>query len=128
MATLQLNFGTLADGFDFNSSLQVGDTIYYASPTTSGGFSVEDDDDQITLLGVITNINPSTSTTIANLICDINNNIPPPPNNSYILFSKDRSVNVSNIKGYYSEVKFNNDSKNKAELFATSCEINETSK
>jgi|TARA_Y100001973_G_C5021248_1_gene243257 hypothetical protein len=128
MATLQLNFGTLADGFDFNSSLQVGDTIYYASPTTSGGFSVEDDDDQITLLGVITNINPATSTTIANLICDINNNIPPPPNNSYILFSKDRSVNVSNIKGYYSEVKFNNDSKNKAELFATSCEINETSK
>ena len=119
MATLQLNFGTLADGFDFNSSLQVGDTIYYASPTTSGGFSVEDDDDQITLLGVITNINPATSTTIANLICDINNNIPPPPNNSYILFSKDRSVNVSNIKGYYSEVKFNNDSKNKAELFAT---------
>jgi hypothetical protein len=128
MATLQLNFGTLADGFDFNSSLQVGDTIYYASPTTSGGFSVEDDDNQITLLGVITNINPATSTTIANLICDINNNIPPPPNNSYILFSKDRSVNVSNIKGYYSEVKFNNDSKNKAELFATSCEINETSK
>ena len=128
MATLQLNFGTLANGFDFNSSLQVGDTIYYASPTTSGGFSVEDDDDQITLLGVITNINPATSTTIANLICDINNNIPPPPNNSYILFSKDRSVNVSNIKGYYSEVKFNNDSKNKAELFATSCEINETSK
>ena len=128
MATLQLNFGTLADGFDFNSSLQAGDTIYYASPTTSGGFSVEDDDAQITLLGVITNINPATSTTIANLICDINNNIPPPPNNSYILFSKDRSVNVSNIKGYYSEVKFNNDSKNKAELFATSCEINETSK
>jgi len=128
MATLQLNFGSIGSNFVFNSSLQVGDTVYYASPTTIGGFNTEDDDDQVSLLGVVTSVSAETTTTPAFILCDINNNIPPPPNNSYILFSKDRAVNVSNIKGYYSEVKFINNSKNKAELFAASCEINETSK
>ena len=37
-------------------------------------------------------------------------------------------LNMSSLTGYYGEVQFKNDSIEKAELFATSCEIVESSK
>ena len=47
---------------------------------------------------------------------------------SYLFFSKDNQVNMSSILGYYGEANFINDSNIKAELFAASCEISESSK
>ena len=44
------------------------------------------------------------------------------------MFAKDNCVNLSSLKGYYAEVKFVNDSKQKAELFSVAAEIQQSSK
>ena len=46
----------------------------------------------------------------------------------FIFFAKDRSVEEASLVGYYGEFKFVNNSKQEAELFATSCEVSESSK
>jgi hypothetical protein len=51
-----------------------------------------------------------------------------PPDNSYVFFSKDNKVNLTSILGYYGEAKFKNNSRQKAELFASACGIVESSK
>ena len=45
-----------------------------------------------------------------------------------IFFSKDRRVNENDAKGYYGEFTFKNNSRDKVELFATACQISESSK
>tara|TARA_R110002012_G_C11672588_1_gene613224 strand:+ start:8165 stop:8635 length:471 start_codon:yes stop_codon:yes gene_type:complete len=52
----------------------------------------------------------------------------PPAVNDFIFFTKDTSVEKSNVKGYYSRVVMQNDSKDKAELYAVSCETTRSSK
>ena len=47
---------------------------------------------------------------------------------TFIMFQKQRSVNVSEVKGYYGEAKFVNDSSLQCELFTASCDISESSK
>lgn len=49
-------------------------------------------------------------------------------NNSFISFLKNNEVNKKSVKGYYAEVKFVNNSKEKAELFSVGSEISESSK
>jgi hypothetical protein len=51
-----------------------------------------------------------------------------PTASSFILFSKDNSVNASSLLGYYASVKFKNNSTIEAEMFAAACEIDESSK
>ena len=46
----------------------------------------------------------------------------------FIFFVKDRSVEESSLVGYYGEFKFVNNSKQKAEMYAASCEVSESSK
>tara|TARA_R110002012_G_scaffold146008_1_gene304326 strand:- start:4879 stop:5520 length:642 start_codon:yes stop_codon:yes gene_type:complete len=48
--------------------------------------------------------------------------------NSFIMFSKSNNVNSASLKGYYADIKFTNESTEKAELFAVGSEINESSK
>tara|TARA_R100001015_G_C4634592_1_gene201389 strand:- start:333 stop:803 length:471 start_codon:yes stop_codon:yes gene_type:complete len=56
------------------------------------------------------------------------NPIPTPTATSFVFFSKNNKHNMSSLTGYYGEVEFRNNSKTKAELFATACEIEESSK
>lgn len=49
-------------------------------------------------------------------------------NNSFISFLKNNKVNKKSVKGYYAEVKFVNNSVEKAELFTVGSEISESSK
>tara|TARA_Y100001938_G_C8098040_1_gene439481 strand:- start:3644 stop:4081 length:438 start_codon:yes stop_codon:yes gene_type:complete len=51
-----------------------------------------------------------------------------PAAGDYIFFAKNNLVEQSSILGYYNAVTFTNDSKNKAELFAVSCGVDESSK
>ena len=44
------------------------------------------------------------------------------------MFSKSNNVNSASLKGYYADIKFTNESTEKAELFAVGSEINESSK
>ena len=51
-----------------------------------------------------------------------------PDASDFIFFGKDRGVNEASIVGYYGKFVFKNNSKQKAELFTTACEVTESSK
>ena len=48
--------------------------------------------------------------------------------NNYYFFAKNHTINTSSLVGYYADVKFENNSTEKAELFAVSSEVTESSK
>ena len=54
----------------------------------------------------------------------------PPVNleQSFVMFSKDNKANLTSLTGYYAKARFENNSKEKAELFAVSSEIVVSSK
>ena len=54
------------------------------------------------------------------------NNVP--ESDDFIMFQKDRRVNNTSLLGYYADVKFENNSRTKAEMFSISSEITESSK
>ena len=45
----------------------------------------------------------------------------------YFMFVKNQIINTSGLLGYYADVTFKNNSKKKAELFAISSEVTESS-
>ena len=51
-----------------------------------------------------------------------------PEDINYFMFSKDKTANMSNVKGYFAEVEFRNNSKVKAELFGVGMEVTQSSK
>ena len=118
MAQVTLNFS----GIDFNASLQVGDTAYYTNPQSSSNFLVENDENNLIMIGIITSI------TATSIVCDIDVTTIPPSDNSYIFFSKDRSANVATVTGYFGAVNYVNNSTNQAEMFTTTCDISASSK
>ena len=102
-----------------NISLQIGDVIYFQTPNTVGNFT-SINTSTIQEFGTVSAIADYTVTvdTVANA----------PSQGDYILFTKDRLVNTSSLRGYFADAKFENDSKEYAELFAVSSEITESSK
>ena len=52
----------------------------------------------------------------------------PPTESDYIFFVKNQIINTSSLLGYYADVNFENNSKEKAELFSVNSEITESSK
>tara|TARA_A100001201_G_scaffold135429_1_gene123726 strand:- start:35 stop:430 length:396 start_codon:yes stop_codon:yes gene_type:complete len=131
MITITLNFPFKLESL--NSSVQIGDTAYYTNPTSQAEFNVNN---SMVEIGVITGISfsDSTGSDITTITCSADDNIIPPTDGtngnptSYIFFSKNNKVNSSSMLGYYSEVQFKNNSKAKSELFATACEVFESSK
>ena len=110
-----------------NASVQPGDTAYFIDAgQDASGFTVADNNDNITTIGPITQITVGTNGTT--IQCDTPDTTPNPTANSFILFAKNRAVNESTLVGYYGEFVFKNNSKDKAELFSTACEIAESSK
>ena len=123
MAEVILNFK-----YPLNASCQVGDTAYYI-PTNQlvGGFKTHAASSNITKIGSITKIeeldtNGNGNLDMVNVTCSIPINVVTPSINDFILFSKNRVVNESSIVGYYSALKFENNSKQPAELFTAACE------
>ena len=114
---------TLTFANALNTSVQVGDTTYYCPTTTplNSGFTSAGMSD-------IVEIGPITSITGNVIVCTIPATTVPPTNSSFILFSKDNKVNMSSPLGYYGLAKFRNDSLVKGEMFATSCDVFESSK
>tara|TARA_R110001583_G_scaffold51968_2_gene161685 strand:+ start:2237 stop:2572 length:336 start_codon:yes stop_codon:yes gene_type:complete len=111
MALINLTFNSL------NTSLQVGDTAWYVA-TSNNTANTED----IVKIGEVKEINNNTIVvdSISSTLADIDG--------FFIMFSKNNKVNLGDLKGYYAEVKFVNNSKDKAELFSVGSEINESSK
>jgi|TARA_R110000822_G_scaffold62399_1_gene153900 hypothetical protein len=101
-----------------NVSLQVGDNAYFSAFDINGhagspqliGEVNEVGGDYIVIDSPVVNI-----TTLDN-------------KDDFIMFSKNTSVNKNSLIGYYAEVKLNNDSTDKIELFSLGSEVTKSSK
>ena len=103
-----------------NDSLQIGDMAYFVDPSPLGGFN-----QSVNVPTLIGSIEAITSTSI-DVDETIGNGTPGP--NDFIMFAKDTSINLSGLVGYYAEVKINNNSTDKAEMFSIASEITISSK
>ena len=138
-------------------SLQIGDIGYYAAMgNPTGGFEVNNPNAEtpLELMGPVKAINRTTSLSNGTLTTTITFEMDdeteqPTANNQYIFFVKsDRviiqgqtglqlldgtnqgAVGINGVSpvGYYASVKYVNNDTSKAEMYATSCEIAESSK
>jgi hypothetical protein len=96
-----------------NVSVQVGDTAYYTDDVNGK---------------VLKNIGLVTAIGANYVTSEISPSQPRPSLTSFILFSKTASVNTGNLKGYYADMQYKNDSESYAELFLVGSEIFESSK
>ena len=117
-----------------NDSLQIGDIAYYVTPSLVGGFDTSIDlstgeYEAPTFIGPIDAITVDSidvDETAQNVVAPAVAEIPGP--NDFIMFAKDTSINLSGLVGYYAEVKINNNSTEKAEMFSIASEISVSSK
>ena len=113
-----------------NNSMQVGDNVYF----TGAGFTSRQGIRKANtpwFLGVVQEIEINTRQNIAKV--HVLDALGTPGEKSfagdcYISFSKSSKVNHNDLIGYYNEVKFVNNSKQKAELFSVGTEATENSK
>lgn len=117
-------------GTTLNTSAQIGDIVYYASPAAvTGGFSSAAYGDIVTV-GAINAIafNGGTPQNQVVISVDIPDNVPNPGSGDFLFFSKDNKANSNGVLGYYALVKMENDSTTDAELFSVATEFFESSK
>ena len=88
--------------------MQKGDTIYFNS------------NNNITQVGKVVFVSGDT--------IEIEAGGTMPQASDYCFFVKNKIVNMSNLLGYYANAKFENNSKEKVEMFTVSAEITESSK
>ena len=98
--------------FDYpiNSSVQLGDTMYYTPPATFGITS------QPKSCGTIVGLSGDSIIVDGN-ITDLD------ANGGYFLFAKSIIANETSLKGYYADIKFRNNSTKKAHLFSIGSEV-----
>ena len=115
---------TLTFQHPLNHSLQVGATVWYTEVSPSGGYDVAP---TATKLGTVVEVSDQYQ---AHQIKVSNNILTSAPSlaDKYIMFSKDNRANLTSLVGYYAEAKFENNSKEKAELFSVSSEVAQSSK
>ena len=123
IAQLTLSF----DGI--NVSAQVGDMVYYSYDTNNiGGF----DHSELTTtkkLGEIVEIHINATNNVFNITVEYDSLIVGvPPTDAFISFAKEKKVNTSSLLGHYADIKFINNSTEKAELFSIGSEVVESSK
>lgn len=97
---------TLEHTFTKNTSLQIGDQIYYLT-----------DSDTVERIGPVVSILDN------HIVCTAQGDLSGLKNTSYIFFGKDNSKNTSGIIGHYAEINLKNDSREHVELFAVNSEI-----
>ena len=120
---------TLTFNEQLNSSLQIGDTVWYLSTSQAGGYDTAQSSlDSITpakRLGAVEKIiNQNNQIIISNYVLDES----PELSDVFVMFSKDSRANTSSVVGYYAEVSLENNSKDKIELFSVGSEIAQSSK
>lgn len=115
-----------------NISLAVGDTLYYTFIQSGPDDVFESSDNNegqanIVELGTVSGIAPQGNTFIL-LINEVPNIDLSQLVGAFLLFSKDNQFELSSIVGYYNSIRLKNNSKKKAELFAVSVDVTESSK
>ena len=105
-----------------NVSLAIGDTVHYSTVSLGGGYSLSNN---FTRLGEVVGIEGKKV-----LVKDDTTLSPPVINLSgtYFMFTKPNKVNLTNLTGYFAEIKFVNEDTEKAELFTVGSEVVESSK
>jgi len=114
---------------ELNSSLQVGDTVWYAPTSNVGSYqTASTSDNAFEKLGVA--IELSAQYTKPTITVDLEPSIIATnvTTSNFIMFSKNKAVNSSGLKGYYAELDFTNNSNKKIELFSVSSEVSQSSK
>ena len=117
---------TLTFSEPLNSSLQLGDIVYYSSTSPAPNSNIQKTTTaNVVKFGIVNNIivDPPTVKVIYNDAI-----VSTPLSTDYIMFEKDKQVNSSSLIGYYANVKLINDSKSKIELFSLGSEVSESSK
>jgi len=113
------------------TSLQVGDEVYSKSLIVSNsGFQQASAGAR---LGDVASIDNTTSlddgTETTTLVINVFNTGGPSPSiNDFVFFVKDSKVNMTSLLGYFAKMQFKNNDRDRAELFAVSTEISESSK
>ena len=113
-----------------NASLQVDDMVYYSEIiTSSGGFETTSTPKLLGRVEVITinEVNDTVAVKVKDSITPSGGSAPF-TGSPYFSFSKSGKANHNDLIGYYNEVKFVNNSNNKAKLFAVGTEAVENSK
>jgi hypothetical protein len=138
MATVTLTFAN-----KINASAQPGDTTYYVTTSSQGGFTTSLNSSTPTTENVYVKIGRIKSINTARLIMVVNTNLTssqipldndanddgtPDRDGHFIFFSKDNIANMTTALGYYAEVKLKNNSTTEAELFSIGCDVFESSK
>ena len=113
-----------------NVSTQVGDIVYLSATFPVGASSTAY---QVGEPDMIAEVGPILA--IANIegghALEVITNLPFPQLSSleaFFLIGKDNRVNANSLLGYYADVKFVNDSREKIELFSVGSEVSESSK
>tara|TARA_R100000995_G_scaffold84572_1_gene63706 strand:- start:2661 stop:3023 length:363 start_codon:yes stop_codon:yes gene_type:complete len=107
-----------------NKSLQIGDTVYYATITNNvTGTPVEIG----TVVGV-TSEDDGSGSTVNQVTFTLVSGTTAPNNTYYYFFSKDNKANLSSLVGYYAEVEMKNESTSEVELYQVGSQISESSK
>ena len=101
---------------NINSSLQVGDTLYYV---TLNDFPLSNDVDPI-LIGKVTNIDGNSIETEETAAT--------PNDGDFLMFIKNNKVNTSGLKGYYAKARLELQTASVGKLFSVSAEVSESSK
>ena len=101
-----------------NPSLQIGDHAFYQEIDSSQPLASADNP---VYIGPITEIDSG--------FIKAESSVDPNDITGFLMFSKDKRVNNSDLNGYYAEITFkNNDNINASELFAVSSEATFSSK
>ena len=103
---------------DTNSGTMKG-SIQKVVPGGMGGFT-QIESNQLQKAGVIT--------VISDNIITVDNSGTLPLQNDYCMFVKNHAINTSSLVGYFADVKFENNSTGKIELFSVGSEITQSSK
>lgn len=129
--------------YPLNVSVQIGDVAYFSNSTAVGPSQtwaatttphMTSSQSDIKMIGEIVDIgqwNGTFSTIVCNMPQGLYNDYYAeltPPNQPFIMFSKDNKANLSSLLGYYAEVEFKNNSTDEAELFSIGSEVFESSK
>ena len=101
---------TITFNHALNSSIQLGDSVYYSPPPSDTISSVP------ISCGVVTSVGIEQGTITVNGDVSL-------PGNGYFLFAKNIIANETSLKGYYADVKFKNNSSKKVNLFSIGSEV-----
>jgi len=126
MPTVTLTFAN-----KINESAQVGDTAYYVTTSSQGGFTTSLNNSSPTTENVYVTIGTIRSIAAGRLSMVVNTSLTTsqiPTTSHFIFFSKDNIANMSSALGYYAEVKLKSNSTGEAELFSVGCDVFESSK